>query len=227
MRANIVASVDIPEFDEKKIAKSMETMPVEAGFRVIITDSQTKVFYDSYTEGGYTGKLLVYAPVTEVLINNRNTSSFYSVDGEWIVEAAVPVIKSGNTIGSVLVTSSGDDVDGLISRITLAILIFGIIIILFVFALGVFVATVLTNPIVKLTAFIKDMPKDKLQKCDLVSRDEVGDLVTAFNELIDRVDELEEKRRAFVSDASHELKTPLSIIRSCRITLPCYHSHLR
>jgi hypothetical protein len=73
MRANIVASIDISEFDEKKIAKSMETMPVEAGFRVIITDSQTKVFYDSYAEGGYTGKLLVYAPVTEVLINNTNT----------------------------------------------------------------------------------------------------------------------------------------------------------
>ena len=72
MRANIVASIDIPEFDDKKIAKSMETMPVEAGFRVIITDSQTKVFFDSYTEGGYTGKLLVYAPVTEVLIKNTN-----------------------------------------------------------------------------------------------------------------------------------------------------------
>lgn len=212
-RANIVASIDIPEFDERKLSKSMETMPVEAGYRVIITDSQTKVFYDSYTEGGYTGKLLVYAPVTEVLINNTNTSSYYSVDGDWIIEAAVPVIKSGSTIGSVLVTSSGDDIEGLISHITLAILIFGIIIIVFVFALGVFVATVLTKPIVKLTTFIKDMPKDKLQKCDLVSRDEVGDLVTAFNELIDRVDELEEKRRAFVSDASHELKTPLSIIK--------------
>ena len=71
----------------------------------------------------------------------------------------------------------------------------------------------LTKPIVKLTSFIKNMPMDKLEKCDLDSRDEVGDLVVAFNELIDRIDELEEKRRAFVSDASHELKTPLSIIK--------------
>nr|WP_283245384.1 HAMP domain-containing sensor histidine kinase [Congzhengia minquanensis] len=57
------------------------------------------------------------------------------------------------------------------------------------------------------------MPKDKLQKCEVSSKDEIGELVTAFNELIDRVAELEEKRRAFVSDASHELKTPLSIIK--------------
>jgi len=75
------------------------------------------------------------------------------------------------------------------------------------------VATLLTKPITKLTAFIKDMPKDKLVKCEIDSRDEVGDLVVAFNDLIEKVDELEEKRRSFVSDASHELKTPLSIIK--------------
>ncbi len=213
MRANIVASVEIAEFDEKQIAKSMETMPVEAGFRVIITDNQTKVYFDSYSEGGYTGKLLVYAPITEVLINNTSSSAYHSVDSEWLIEAAVPITKAGSTIGTVFVSSTGDDIEGLIRHIKIAVLIFGVIIIVFVFALGVFVATVLTKPIVKLTTFIKEMPKDKLQKCEIDSRDEVGDLVVAFNELIERVDELEEKRRAFVSDASHELKTPLSIIK--------------
>ena len=69
------------------------------------------------------------------------------------------------------------------------------------------------HTVTQFSTLIKDMPKDKLQKCDITSKDEVGDLVIAFNDLIERVEELEEKRRSFVSDASHELKTPLSIIK--------------
>ena len=38
-------------------------------------------------------------------------------------------------------------------------------------------------------------------------------LAAEFNDLTDRLQTSEEKRRRFVSDASHELKTPLSSIK--------------
>jgi len=212
-RANVIASIQLEEFDETIIEQRMETMPVEVGFRAMILDGQSRVYYDSYGEASYQGKLYIYSSVTEVLLSGKDNARFYKEEGNWFVEAAVPIIKNGKTIGAVLVTTGGDSIDSIVGHIGNAILIFGLVLVLFVVIFGTTMASVLTRPVEKMTKFIKNMPKDKLQKCDINSRDEIGELVVAFNELIDRVAELEEKRRAFVSDASHELKTPLSIIK--------------
>ena len=44
-------------------------------------------------------------------------------------------------------------------------------------------------------------------------RDELGQLATSFNDLLNRLDESFERQRRFMSDASHELRTPVAILR--------------
>ena len=43
-------------------------------------------------------------------------------------------------------------------------------------------------------------------------RDELGQLATAFNELLARLDAAFDEQRRFMADASHELRTPLSVM---------------
>ena len=43
--------------------------------------------------------------------------------------------------------------------------------------------------------------------------DEIGNLATVFNHLLDRLDKSFEQQRRFMADASHELRTPLAIVR--------------
>lgn len=212
-RANVISSIQIDGFDEDAIEEKMETMPLEVGFRAMILDNQSRVYYDSYSVGSYEGKLFIYAPVTEVLLSGKDNATFFKENDEWNIEAAVPIIRNSKTVGAVFVATNGDSIDSIVEHISHAIFMFGIVLVIFVIIFGTTMASILTMPVEKLTKFIKGMPKDKLQKCDIDSKDEIGELVVAFNELIDRVAELEEKRRAFVSDASHELKTPLSIIK--------------
>jgi two-component system, OmpR family, sensor kinase len=44
-------------------------------------------------------------------------------------------------------------------------------------------------------------------------RDELGQLASAFNQLLDRLEESFERQRRFIADASHELRTPVAILR--------------
>jgi two-component system OmpR family sensor kinase len=47
----------------------------------------------------------------------------------------------------------------------------------------------------------------------LKANDELGQLATIFNDLLNRLDQSFERQRRFIADASHELRTPLAILR--------------
>ena len=75
-------------------------------------------------------------------------------------------------------------------------------------AITVLVARRLSRPLRALTeAAQQDRP------APVKSRDEVGYLAAAFNELTARRERIEEQRKAMVSDIAHELRNPLNVIR--------------
>ena len=57
-------------------------------------------------------------------------------------------------------------------------------------------------------------PIDQQHPVPVTTKDEIGALASALNDLSARRDRLEEQRKAMVSDVAHELRTPLANIRS-------------
>lgn len=75
----------------------------------------------------------------------------------------------------------------------------------------------LLNPIEQLTKTMKENIRErKWKKIDTADRseDELYEMEVTFNEMIDQLKDNYEKQEDFVSNASHELKTPIQIVKS-------------
>src|SRR5699024_6293187 len=75
----------------------------------------------------------------------------------------------------------------------------------------------LLQPIQQLTSTMKEnIQHGQWQKIDLKNRphDELFEMETTYNMMMDELRESFEKQEVFVSNASHELKTPISIVKS-------------
>lgn len=82
-------------------------------------------------------------------------------------------------------------------------------------SIGVQVARKVLLPIESMTEDIKEISSNSLDKRLNVStaKDELKDLSIAFNGMLDELHEMYDKQSMFVSDASHELRTPIAVIQ--------------
>jgi two-component system, OmpR family, sensor histidine kinase ArlS len=73
----------------------------------------------------------------------------------------------------------------------------------------------LINPVKVMTETVKEISINALDKrLDISgSKDELKDLAKTFNDMLDRIQVSIEQQNQFVSDASHELRTPISVIQ--------------
>ncbi len=72
----------------------------------------------------------------------------------------------------------------------------------------------LLKPIRDMTDKVKNINGTSLNRLDTdLAKDELKDLALTFNEMLDRLELFMNQQKQFVSDASHELRTPIAIIQ--------------
>jgi heavy metal sensor kinase len=80
---------------------------------------------------------------------------------------------------------------------------------------GYWLASRATRPVQTITRTVQEISATDLhRRLNLKQHDEIGELATTFDGMLDRLEGAFARQRQFTADASHQLRTPLSIVKT-------------
>lgn len=178
--------------------------------RILVIDSGYRIVKDTYTieQDNY----IVYDEVLRVMRGEKDKNIRMLDD---YAEIIIPIVNSDKVINGVMIaTVSLKDIEGtnayIASQANVLILLFSLLAI----AAAFIISNLSVHDIKKLNRRIKELDDGDLDDLKVKSRyTELSSLIDSFNTLIDKMQVVEASRQEFVSNVSHELKTPITSMK--------------
>ena len=203
----------LEELTEENVSEAMNSTETDGVSRTLITDSRGYVLYDTRELGNAARHYVFYTELVEALRRNSCVYCVYE-DGAFRSSAAQPVLYRNQVIGGIYVYDYDTEQAALLENLRNNLLRISIAIATLVLMISFLFGRSLTRRLDNLLAAINSVREGAYnQRAVLSGHDEYTQVAEEFNALVDRLQETEDARRQFVSDASHELKTPLAAIR--------------
>ncbi|MEW6645160.1 MAG: sensor histidine kinase [Pseudomonadota bacterium] len=169
-----------------------------------------------------------YSEVGDALNGQKASMVRINDRGEVIVSVAVPVQRFRAVHGSLMLSTQGDDIDQMVTAERLAILkVFGLAAAVMIM-LSLLLASTIAGPVRRLADSaerVRRRIKTRVEIPDFTGRrDEIGHLSGALRDMTEALYNRIEGIERFAADVSHELKNPLTSLRSAVETLPLARS---
>ena len=197
--------------DSEVVNSKLELFSNVYNGRILLADRYFKIVSDPFhTEEGKT----LLSSLAVACLKGEETSNYDARSK--VLELAVPVQSPDvqQLQGVMLVSVSAVDIAETLAEMEQrGVMLIGSIVVLSVF-LAWLLSTILVKPLARVTKAIEDLTDGMLDEEISVPDYTETELITdAFNKMVNRMKILDESRQEFVSNVSHELKTPLTSMK--------------
>lgn len=132
-----------------------------------------------------------------------------------IRQVQLPIEQNGKIKGYILAAMSSEAAQSVLLRLRNVLIVSFLIVLGCLYFISRLLAGRSIKPVQDVTKTISRITKNNLKERVALpaNRDEIHELSSNFNALLERIENAIERERQFTSDASHELRTPLATLR--------------
>ena len=218
-KANIIAMTvsdqwgDNAQLSELRFADTVDRSLAGTSIRGVITNTAYTVLYDTNKEAGIVGKAFM-RDVLKRGLDGEQAEAYSESNGMKLLMVSVPVEKNGSIVGGVYLAKTMSGIEDTIRVTSTSLIVFSAMIVVLIGMLSFGLSYIITAPIAEFTRAAREISKGNFKyRIKVRGTNEMTQMADTLNYMCDELGLLEEKRRKFVSDASHELKTPMAGIK--------------
>ncbi|PCI03232.1 MAG: histidine kinase [Hyphomicrobiales bacterium] len=165
-----------------------------------------------------------YPEVASALLGAPKPVVRVTEKGEMIVSVALPIQRFRAVLGVLLLSTQGGDIDRIVTEERLAILRIFLVAAIVMIILSIVLSSAIAMPLRKLSESANRVRRGVNSRVEIPDfsgrQDEIGDLSAALGDMTKALYGRIEAIESFAADVSHELKNPLTSLRSAVETLP-------